>query len=364
MPPEAPGTSWQLFHCNDEIWEAVVSDCAAAQTSIDLEQYIFEPGGIGSRLLDVLAERARRGVRVRLLCDAFGSSALMDSAPLHRLLAAGGEAQFYNRPMATQLAHVPPRIHRDHRKSIVLDGRIGWLGGTCFAERMAGWRDTMVRFQGPPVDSAAVVFDTAWTRATQQKSHHGQRKQPPENPPPEKPGEYRYLINSPERPRNRVLYQSLRAQVRRAATRIRFVTPYFAPDRGFMKDLQAALARGVHLDLVLPGVSDYPAFDVVSHSFGSRLAGHGARVWFYRSATLHAKLVTMDEGWAAVGSMNVDRLSFRINLENALVSTDAAFIRAVDDQIDRDIAQSSETRPHLPRWSPMAEPLVRLASHL
>lgn len=357
---DTSGTTWRLHHWVREIWEEVLADCAGATESIDFEQYILTPDTIGNRLLGELADKARQGVRVRLLCDAFGSSALRGSAPVRRLEAASGTIQFYNRPMVRQFLHLPPRLHRDHRKSIVIDGHTGWLGGACFTDRMADWRDTMLRLQGYPVETMAAFFETAWKRAAQQRTHREQRRAPPEFAFSQD-GPFRYLVNSPERPAHRALYEVLRERIRAARRSIRLVTPYFAPDHVFLRELTAAAQRGVRVDLVLPGISDYPSVDLISHSFADRLARRGGAVHFFKPVVMHAKLAAIDREWAAVGSLNLDRLSFRINLENALASGDPAFVAAIDDRIDEDIVLSDTERPALPRWTALADPLVKAA---
>lgn len=364
MPDSPAILRWSLLHWVEEVWEAVLEDCAAAENSIDFEQYILTPDTIGQRVLGLFAEKAQAGVRVRVLVDAFGSASLKNSPPARDLEEAGGRLEFYNRPMLRQLLHLPPRIHRDHRKTVLLDGSRAWAGGVCFTDRMADWRDTMVRFDGAVVAQAVRFFETSWARAEAQQTYRAQRRAPPEVVPPEDAGAFRYLVNSPERPASRALYKALRAQVRGARRSIGLTTPYFVPEHRFLRDLFAALQRGVALDLVLPAESDHPPLDILSHAFAERLARRGARVHYFEPAMIHAKLAVIDDAWASVGSLNLDRLSFRTNLENALVSADPDFIGCIAARLEADIALSTRTCPERPRWSVVADPLLAMAGRL
>lgn len=368
-PPAPYATSaavsqWSLVHRVSDIWDAVLEDCARARSSIDFEQYILTPDRIGARLLGLFAEKARQGVRVRLLCDAFGSGDLWRSDLVADLREAGGQVEFYNRPMLRQLLHLPPRVHRDHRKAVIIDGDLAWIGGACFTDRMADWRDTMMRFRGPLAEEVTGFFETSWARAKAQQTHLEQRRAPPEIVPPDHADGFRYIVNSPERPACRALYDLLREQVEAARHSIRLTTPYYAPEHRFTRDLLRALKRGVSVTVVLPALSDHPPLDVLSHAFAERLTFAGGRVRYYEPAMLHAKLAVVDDRWAAVGSMNLDRLSFRLNLENAVVGHDAAFVEAVAARIEADATDSLPHPPELPHWNRVLDPVLRLAGRI
>lgn len=353
-----------LSHRTHEAWEAVIADLRRATRTVEFEQYILGDDEIGNRVLDLLAERARAGVRVRLLLDAFGSRAVMDSDGRRRLEAAGGEVRFYNPLSFGHVVGFPPRVHRDHRKLVVVDGETAWLGGICFQDRMRDWRDTFLRLEGSVIEAMADLFEVAWQHAGTGKGLRERRKEEPERPYRDQRGPFRYLVNSPEPPICRELAMCLTGKVTEARRSLRLATPYFVPEHRLLRYLLAAHRRGVEVTLLLPGVSDHPPLDILSRAFADRLARAGCRVFFYRDRMMHAKIALVDDAWASVSSLNLDRLSTRLNLENGVVCEDPAFIAALAEQFDRDIGDSDDFAPEPTPWHPVVDPLLRLAGRL
>lgn len=347
-----------------DAWEAVAADLSRATRSIEFEQYILGDDVIGNRILDLLADRARRGVRVRLLLDAFGSSAVEDSDGRRRLEAAGGEVRFYNPLSFGHIIGLPPRIHRDHRKLVLIDGETAWLGGICFEDRMRNWRDTFLRLGGPGMEPMLDLFNVAWQRAGTGKGLRERRKERKERPYNNQRGPFRYLVNSPEPPICRELARCLLDKVQQARHTLRLSTPYFVPEHRLLRYLLAARKRGVAVTLLLPGVSDHPPLDILSRAFAARLDRAGAQVFFFRDRMMHAKIAVVDGTWASVSSLNLDRMSTRLNLENGVVSEEPSFIAAVDRQFDRDIENSDARAPEPTPWHPVIDPVLRLAGRL
>lgn len=363
-PVAATTDDFLLFDRTGDAWEAVAADLAAATRCIDFEQYILGNDRIGNRILRLLADRARAGVRVRLLLDAFGSGSIADAEGRRVLEEAGGCVRFYNPLSATRLMGLPPRIHRDHRKLVLVDGRTAYVGGICFEDRMRDWRDTMLRLGGAATEPMAALFDVAWQRAGAGGGPRARRRQMPERPHEHQQGPFRYLVNSPEPPMCRELAEWLMERVGRAEHSLRIATPYFVPEHRLLRRLLAACRRGVAVTLLLPGVSDHPPLDILSRAFASRLEKAGGHVMFFRDRMMHAKVAVADGRFAAVSSLNLDRMSTRLNLENGVVSQDAAFIAAVEAQFDRDMADSDPAAPEPTPWHPVVDPLLRLAGRL
>lgn len=326
---------WELFHSNADNWSAIMALCEAARRSIAIEQYIFAQEGIGLRLLRLLAAKCREGVEVRVLVDAFGSAGLADSAGGVGLRRAGGEIVSYN-SFSMLPRHPIGGLHRLHRKSVLCDETRLMVGGSCFHDRMADWRDTMVRVEGPVVGAAASAFERTWDYAGGQEA----RREPPEQVTQSPTADWRYVLSEPVRPSRQDIYRELLTRISEARTSVFLATPYFFPDRTFWRAMCLLLRRGVELRLLLPARSDHPWVDVVSHAFGRALARRGAEVWLYEPAMMHAKLAIVDGAWGMISSFNLDILSFGLNVENGIDSDRPAFVDAMEEQVQRDLADS------------------------
>ncbi|MEX6505802.1 phosphatidylserine/phosphatidylglycerophosphate/cardiolipin synthase family protein [Jiella sp. M17.18] len=328
--------TWRMYHANETIWPAVLDLCASARETLDIEQYIFSHEGIGRDLLAILTERARAGVRVRLLADGYGSFGLPVSASGKALLDAGGTIVIYNR--ARRLLHNPiAGFHRLHRKSVLCDSRRMMVGGSCYADRMADWRDTMVLIEGTITNAAERAFETAWRYALGKQEP---RDLPRANVDRIEAEHWSYLTSEPQRPTKQEIYQSLLKKLAAAHETIDLTSPYLAPDRKIWHALTRAVQRGVRVRLIIPSTSDHPVVDIVSQHFARRLAKRGIEVYGYDPAMIHAKIAIIDQ-WAMVSSFNLDMLSIGLNVENGLGSRSPAFREELAAQYECDVATST-----------------------
>lgn len=331
---DAAAPRWTLLHSNRSAWAAARAMLESARDSIAIEQFIFSHRGIGRELLDILAGKARQGVRVRLLADWFGSRHLAGSDGARALLAAGGELAIFNPP-----AGFPRRpasaFHRLHRKTIVTDGRLLMTGGSCFHPRMADWRDTMALIEHGVAREALDEFELAWRRATS-------RRPPPEpdRPRHERGTQWAYMVSSPYRRAKSEYDFELFDRIAHAERSVVLTTPYLVPAGRFWRVMEHASRRGVRVRVMLPARSDQPMIDVFSFRYARRLLGRGIEVYGYTGGMMHAKLAAIDGNWASVGSFNLGIDSFRMNLEGALVSRSQAFHDALMAQLEADMAMS------------------------
>ena len=331
----APGAGdWQLLHSNAEIWAAVIDECEEARETLTLEQFIFSPRGIGQRLLDVLTARARKGVHVRVLADGFGSFWLKGSEGGRALIRAGGEIVHFH--SLTDLMQNPiRRLQRLHRKTVIRDRAWAMIGGACYHDRMADWRDSMIRIEGRIAHTAAEVFDQLWAHALRQ------------GPAPEHPGsspvdiDWAYLISTPIKPARRELWNRLHARIEGAEREVILTTPYLIPDGRFRRAINRAAGRGVRVHILMPARSDHPSLDVVGRRFANAFKRKGIEIHLYEPSMIHCKIALVDGAWASVSSFNLDISSFRMNLESGVVGTDTAYCAAVAEQLERDVAASS-----------------------
>jgi cardiolipin synthase len=320
------GPAFALFHHNREIWPAVLDACAGARETIDLENYIIGLEGIGQELLDLLAERARQGVRVRVLADGYGSFGLGRSAAARRLRERGGALRFFN-PPGRRLANP---LRRLHRKTVVCDGRLMMVGGACYRERMAHWRDTMIRLEGPVPEAVPAAFERAWQTRPEGEAARGGAQSG---------AGWHFAATGPAPAGVPELSDSLLARITGAAREVTLTTPYLMPDRAFRNALAEAAARGVRVRLILPERSDHRVMDLIGRGHARWLERRGVLVHLYQPAMLHAKIALVDD-WAAVSSHNLDLFSARLNLESGVASADPALRGSLAEQIARDLAAS------------------------
>jgi cardiolipin synthase len=274
---------------------------------------------MGTRFLDALTGRAAAGVEVRLLYDDVGSRGLAPEAlgPLRR---AGGTVVAFN-PLVRFWPRFAPR-RRDHRKILVVDGRVAFTGGLNIGDEYArgiagdGWRDTHVRVEGPAVRDLEAVFLESWFRADgPDVSWHDLLEGAPT-----RAGDARCAV-LPDGPvyRRRRMRELLLSALEDAQAEVRLQSPYFAPGRRVLDSLSAASRRGVRVDLLLAGKTDHPVLRRAVRSILPKLLGCGVSVSEYEAAMMHAKVGVFDGVWATVGTSNLDRQSFEHSYEVNLI---------------------------------------------
>jgi cardiolipin synthase A/B len=328
---------------NGEVYyEAELAAIRAAESSVNLEAYIFQKGEVTGRFIEALTERARAGVEVRLTLDAIGSFASWESY-FEGLRQAGGRVSWYHGFRWQTLARIN---NRTHREIIVVDGRVGFLGGAGFAdhwlkgdERNPRWRDTMFRIEGPAVVSLQAAFIENWLEASGEILT-GSRFFPPQ----EEHGETPALIvdSSPTTgmsTRARILYQTLLASARKS---ILITTPYFLPDCSARAEMVRAIReRGVEISIIVPGHhSDHLLTRRSSRRLFGDLLRAGAQIYEYEPAMIHTKTMVVDGLWCVVGSTNFDNRSFGLNDEVNLAGRDEALAARLAEDFARDRQES------------------------
>ena len=337
-----------LFVEGDSLYDAMLADIARAKSAIRLESYIFADDEIGSQLIDALAQAARNGVATTLRLDAAGSWDGLRRSSVEKL-AFAGVALTWSR--AWSWRH-PWRFHlRNHRKLLIIDDRVAYLGGFNISRnssrRAVGegrWRDTHVRITGPLVQDATAVFDSylQLNRIWQPRRTHGI-----------------YLLpNRTARCQHR-LRRAFNDRFGSARERVWLTTPYFVPDHHSQSQLRAAARRGIDVRLLVPAKNDIAIAQWASRAAYSRLLASGVRIFEYQPRVLHAKTALVDHDWGTVGTANFDYRSFFLNDELNLIAEDAPFNTELAAQFETDLAVSreisAETWRHR-RWrAPIAE---------
>ena len=352
---------------NGEVYyEAELDTIARAERSVNLEAYIFQRGEVAGRFVRALAERARAGCEVRLVLDAVGSFATRD-AYFKELTDAGGRVAWYH---ALRWDNWPRFNNRTHRELIVVDGRVGFVGGSGIADHwllpqdgQRRWRDTMFRVEGDLVLGLQATFVENWLEASGELLAG-------EDFFPElgevEGGTAAFVVNSSPASggstRARILFQTLLAAARES---VLITTPYFLPDRSARRELVRAVGRGVRVEVVTPGVhSDHLLTRTSSRRLYGDLLRAGARVYEYQPGMIHAKTLVVDGEWAVVGTTNFDNRSFGLNDEVNVAARDRRLAARVAEDFARDRAESREMTYEQwkgrPLWERAYEQLGRL----
>jgi cardiolipin synthase len=302
-------------------------------------------------VLNTLIERQRAGVSVRVLLDALAATGAYD-AKFDELREAGGQvAKFRGPGLSTWM-----RVHRrNHRRAIVIDGRVGYTGGMAINDKWLGnaqdpdhWRDMMFKVTGPMASSLQGAFADVWIASTGEFLS-GPRMYPADvAPEPDGVSRFIHLIFSPADDDQSVAYLFLSA-VLAARERIAIVTPYFIPDRAFREALRDRARAGVDVRILLPGDHiDNPQVRWSGQNHYDMLMDAGVKIFEYQPTVLHSKFVVVDGKWSIIGSPNINPRSRRLDEENAFGILDARLAAELEAAFEADLERS--TRIRLEQW--------------
>ena len=337
------GNRVRAFFRGPETFAAMRAAIDTAREYVLVESYIFKDDATGHSLLEALARAVGRGVKARVLADAFGSITTR-RAFWNEMRGQGIEVRLFN-PLFPHLLLQP---FRDHRKILVVDDRTAFTGGMNIGDEYGSslsahggpWRDTHVQVDGPAAWGMAIVFTEAWNAAG---------GSPVELQPlaPETDGVPILVLDTrPFRGTNEIV--SVLASIVAAARRRLWITnAYFAPRFRAVRFLGEAVRRGVDVRLLLPGRSDVPLVRHAGHGYYGALLERGVRIFEYQPAVLHAKSLVADDFVTVVGSTNLDFRSFHFNAECNLVMLDEGTGNTFSRAFEEDLKESVEITPAL-----------------
>lgn len=324
----------------DGTYERMLADLAGASSSIMLQVYYGNSGRLAERLGQLLSDRARAGVAVLMLYDAFGTSALSDDY-LQTLRDAGVRVEPF-RPLQLSTLHLVQ--NRSHVRGVVVDGRIAWTGGFGIDDKWLGdgrtndaWRETNVRFEGPAVRQMQAAFAVAWTEAT------GVLLTGTLPAPESSQGARAGLLFTSPTLGSTAAERFMALSIAGATRTLYITTAYFAPDRAFVELLSRTAARGVDVRILTAGpATDMHVVRLAGRAWYQTLLDAGVRLYEWQPTTLHPKTFVVDGLWSTVGSMNFDNRSLALNDEATLVVHDAAFGRQMNEVFADDLRHSKE----------------------
>lgn len=361
------GNRVELLVDGDAAYPAMEAAIEGAESSLMVLFYIWKPDETGRRLRDLLAERARAGVKVRVLVDAHGSPRFDGrfAAPLED---AGAEVA---RVMPWRLLRWTPRVNFvNHRKIIVVDDRVAFTGGMNVGDEYRHvWRDLMMRIEGKAVQALRHVFLSDWAAATGSPADAAILDPLP--PPAEDAGalvDMAVVASGPDTEQPWIHLGYFQAFTR-ATARIWIATPYFIPSNALSVALQAAAVRGVDVRLVVPLDNDVPLVAWACRSYYPELLAAGVHIYEYKGPMLHAKAFVVDDVLCSVGTANVDTRSFHLSFEvgcfmlspdltRQLADWHAALVADSDEIFLSQIEGQSTVRTLLESAAHLASPLL------
>jgi cardiolipin synthase A/B len=342
--PWREGNRFDLLEATEQYFERMIQAIDDAQSYVLLEMYLVESGVLAGRFVEAFIRAARRGIGVRLVLDGFGSLGFAQ-ADRRRLIDVGVELRIYN------VVQLRKRLHnflRDHRKIMVVDGTVAFVGGVGLTDEFGvsgppgwPWRDLVVEIHGPVVADWSQAFARTWKRSG------GELTLPVPSLEPLQDGARARVVLSEAWYRSE-LANAVARRIGSANERAWIMSAYFVPSRRFRKALRRAARRGVDVRLVVPGpLTDHPLVRQAARRFYGKLLRNGVRIFEFQPRVLHAKMSVCDD-WVSVGSSNLDRWSFKWNLEANQEIENEAFATIAAAVFEKDCAQSLELDRH--RW--------------
>ncbi|SFS56239.1 cardiolipin synthase [Paenibacillus sp. BC26] len=312
----------EIYTDGNDKFGALFDDIERASSHIHLMYYIVQNDKLGNRLLDVLASKAKQGVKVRFLVDDIGCSLL----PRHffdRLRAAGGEVAFF---FPSKIPYLNIRVnYRNHRKLAIIDGQIGYIGGFNIGdeylgqdERYGAWRDSHLRITGHAVLQMQAHYMLDWNMAS---SSPITRDVLELFPPTANTGNagIQIVSSGPDQTLEQIKNAYIK-MINSAKETIFIQTPYFIPDESLLTALKMAVLSGIDVRMMLPSKPDHKMVYWASYSYLGDLLSEGMKCYLYEKGFLHAKTIVVDGHVASVGTANVDIRSFKLNFEvNAIL---------------------------------------------
>ena len=351
-------------------YRSLLADIAGARHHVHLEYYIYEPDRTGTALRDALVERARAGVRVRLLLDAIGSARAKRF--FRPLLEAGGELAWFH-PM--RFGHVwrrPWANLRTHRKIAVIDGRVAYTGGMNVTDEQderlgdAAYRDLHMRLEGDVVRTLQLVFCEDWAYATGSREFLSSVARDMPSAPAPGPVRAQVVVSGPDSPWEPIHRLHVSA-IQAAKARVWMTTPYFVPGEAAMMALTSAALAGLDVRLLVPRECDSRLVTLAARSYFGPLLVAGVKIYEYGPRMLHSKSLLVDDALVMVGSANFDHRSFRLNFEVSVLFDDPGLAAELATLIEGELASAPRVQMGRRRsllGARLPEALARLLSPL
>lgn len=334
----------QIFNDGEAKFNALIEDMEQAKDHIHVQYYIFRLDSLGQRIHDVLIRKAKQGVKVRLLFDDMGSRGVRKKH-FKELVDLGGEVEAF---FPSVMPLINPRLnYRNHRKIVVIDGRIGYIGGFNVGDEYLGlnrkfgyWRDTHLRIEGSSVHPLQTRFILDWNQASTNSDIEYSDRYFPAIPLKGSVG-IQIVSSGPDSEWEQIKNGYLKLMAM-AKDYIYIQTPYFIPDASFMDTLRIACLSGIDVRIMIPNKPDHAFVYWATYSYVGQLLKAGAKVYIYDNGFLHTKMIVVDNEASTVGTANIDVRSFKLNFEVNAFIYDRETSRELAELFEQDMILSTE----------------------
>lgn len=330
----------------EEKFPEVIESLKRAKHHIHIEYYIYENDGIGNQLAQILMEKAREGVEVRFIYDDYGCRGIRKNI-VKQLRAAGVEVYPFYKIHLILLAN---RLnYRNHRKIIVIDGAIGYVGGINVSDKYINqsgshlfWRDTHLKITGASVVNLQFVFLADWNFCANQKISFSNDYFPYENGNRVYGNHLVQIVSSgPDSKYPNIKYTLIQA-ILMAKSEVLITTPYFIPDKSFLEAINIAALSGVSVKILLPGIADSSIVNRTTRSYFQGLLESGVEIYTYSKGFVHAKTLVCDKKVSIIGTANLDNRSFDLNFEINAIIYDEEIARELTGVFFKDLTYSKQ----------------------
>ncbi|TYR73341.1 cardiolipin synthase [Rossellomorea vietnamensis] len=358
----------KVFTHGEDKFDSLLKDIEAARNHIHFQYYILRRDALGKRILSALTEKAREGVKVRVLYDEMGSRTL-NKRFFRDLIKAGGEVEVF---FPSRIPYINPRLnYRNHRKLVIIDGVTGYVGGFNVGDEYLGlnprfgyWRDTHLRIEGSAVLAMQTRFILDWNQASDSRDIDLEHRYFPEAKFRGNAG-VQIVTSGPDSEWEQIKNGYIR-MVSSAKESIYIQTPYFIPDTSLLDALRIAALSGIDVRIMIPNKPDHMFVYWATFSYIGEMLKAGARIYIYDNGFIHAKTIVVDSKTSSVGTANIDVRSFRLNFEVNAFIYDVELSNELGNVFLKDIHQSREltieeySKRHL--WIRFKESISRLLS--
>lgn len=363
----------ELLINGEAFFPRLIEDLKAAQSHIHFEYYIYENDTIGNEIVALLIAKAELGVSVRFIYDDFGSRSIRRSV-VKRLKNAGVEIYPFNKVIWIALAN--RMNYRNHRKIVVIDGKIGYTGGINISDRYDNrnletnkvyWRDTHLRMEGSAVYGLQHIFLCDWNFCSKQEWFINEDFFPVIEKDTTDKIPIQIISSGPDSDFPGILYSVLQA-IEHAKSEILITTPYYIPDESLQQALIRAALSGKKVKILIPSNSDSKLVKMASESYFEELLRVGVEIYRYENGFVHAKTFVTDSGVSSIGTCNLDHRSFDLNFEVNAIIYDEAFAHQMRLMFEEDCSHASKLDYKRwykrSKWRRLKNSFIRLLSPL
>lgn len=338
----------KLLKSGQEKFEDLFNEIRKAKHHIHLEYFNFRNDSIAKLTFELLAEKAKEGVEVRAIFDAFGNSSNnrpLKKRHLEKIRKDGIEIVKFDPIQFPYINHV---FHRDHRKIVVIDGKTGYTGGMNIADyyieglpEIGDWRDMHVRIKGEGVNYLQDIFLDMWNKTTQQdiggSNYYPLRADSSANIGTKKVA----IIDRHPRKTNKIMRRAYAEAIKLADDKVQIINPYFTPTRIIKKAIKQALKKGIKVEIMIPGKSDIDFTPDAAFYIANKLRKKGADIYIYNGGFHHSKIMIIDSLYCTVGSTNLNSRSLRYDYEINAFLFDKETTHELMDMFKKDVEDST-----------------------